>query len=215
MLDGGAGGAAPDLREHLRTVAFRALSVSRRIGLDRGAIDDIFLAAELHDIGLLTVPESVLKKRDLARSARSRRSATTVRGRIIAAAPELACVAEMISVVSERYDGSGDPDGLVAEQIPIGARILRVCIALAALTAERPYRQARSREEALEELRAGAGTDHDRWWWRLWTPTSPKRKRAGWTPSTARPLPRRLVRTSLRTAFRCASQSRSRRRPFG
>jgi GGDEF domain-containing protein len=153
----------PDLREHLRTVAFRALSVSRRIGLDRGAIDDIFLAAELHDIGLLTVPESVLEKETSLDPAEIAliRNHPSAGARIVASAPELACVAEMISAVSERYDGSGYPDGLVAEQIPVGARILRVCIAYAALTAERPYRQARSREEALEELRAGAGTDYD------------------------------------------------------
>ncbi len=153
----------PDLREHLRTVAFRALSVSRGMGLDRSTIDDIFLAAELHDIGLLTVPESVLEKESSLEPAEIAliRNHPTAGARIVAAAAELTSVAEMISAVSERFDGSGYPDGLMGDQIPIGARVLRVCVAFAALTAERPYREAKSLEQALAELRAGAGTDYD------------------------------------------------------
>jgi HD-GYP domain-containing protein (c-di-GMP phosphodiesterase class II) len=153
----------PDLREHLRTVAFRALSVSRRMGLDRSTIDDIFLAAELHDIGLLTVPESVLEKESSLEPAEIAliRNHPAAGARIVAAAAELVSVAEMISAVSERFDGSGHPDGLMGDQIPIGARVLRVCVAYAALTAERPYREAKDSEEALAELRARAGTDYD------------------------------------------------------
>lgn len=153
----------PDLREHLRTVAFRALSVSRRLDLDRGTIDDIFLAAELHDIGLLAVPETVLEKTSPLEPAEIAliRNHPAAGARIVGAASELASVAEMIVAVSERYDGSGHPNGLSGEEIPIGARILRVCVAFAAMTAERPYRVARSPEEALEELRREAGSHYD------------------------------------------------------
>jgi HD-GYP domain-containing protein (c-di-GMP phosphodiesterase class II) len=153
----------PDLREHLRTVAFRALSVSRRLGLDRGTIDDIFLAAELHDIGLLTVPETVLEKETALDPAEIAliRNHPAAGARIVASASELISVAEMIAAVSERFDGSGHPDGLVADQIPIGSRILRVCVAYAAMTAERPYRPARTTEEAVGELRRGSGSDYD------------------------------------------------------
>jgi HD-GYP domain-containing protein (c-di-GMP phosphodiesterase class II) len=153
----------PDLREHLRTVAFRALSVSRRLDLDRGTIDDIFLAAELHDIGLLAVPETVLEKTTPLEPDEIAliRNHPEAGARIVGAASELSSVAEMIVAVSERYDGSGHPKGLRGEEIPIGARILRVCVAFAAITAERPYRVARGPEEALEELRREAGSHYD------------------------------------------------------
>jgi response regulator RpfG family c-di-GMP phosphodiesterase len=144
-------------------VAFRALSVSRRLGLDRGTIDDVFLAAELHDIGLLAVPETVLEKTSPLTPAEAAliRNHPAAGARIVGSASELASVAEMIVAVSERYDGSGHPNGLSGEEIPIGARILRVCVAFAAMTAERPYRVARSPEEALEELRREAGSHYD------------------------------------------------------
>jgi two-component system cell cycle response regulator len=153
----------PDLRRHLRDVAFRAISVGRRLGLDGDAIDDVFLAAELQDIGLLTVPESVLDKdASLSAAEASLIRAHPVAGeRIIASAPGLAPVAKIIRSVSERFDGSGSPDGLVGEQIPLGSRIIAVCVAFAAMTSPRPYRPTLSNEEALAELRRCAGSQFD------------------------------------------------------
>lgn len=153
----------PDLREHLRTVAFRAISISRRLGLDEAGIDDVFLAAELQDIGLLTVPESVLEKE----TALNPTEITLIRNhpvagaRIVSSAPGLSSVAETIAAVSERFDGSGYPDGLAGEDIPVGARIIRVCVAFAAMTSKRPYRQPRSQSEALAELQRSAGLEFD------------------------------------------------------
>ncbi len=61
----------------------------------------------------------------------------------------------------ERWDGSGYPDGLAGEAIPLAARIVAVCNAFDALTGERPYREGRSEAEALAELRRNAGTQFD------------------------------------------------------
>jgi HD-GYP domain-containing protein (c-di-GMP phosphodiesterase class II) len=61
----------------------------------------------------------------------------------------------------ERWDGTGYPDGLRAEEIPLGARIITICDAYDAMTHERPYRPARTAAEALEELRRGAGVRYD------------------------------------------------------
>jgi HD-GYP domain-containing protein (c-di-GMP phosphodiesterase class II) len=70
-------------------------------------------------------------------------------------------VASLVRASHERWDGGGYPDALVAEQIPVGARIVAVADAYAAMTAGRPYRKARSAEEALAELRREAGAQFD------------------------------------------------------
>lgn len=153
----------PELRKHLRAVAYRSISLSRRLGLDVDAIDDIFLAAELQDIGLLTVPESVLEKE----SPLDRAEADLIRNHplageaIVSAAPGLATVASIIRAISERFDGSGHPDGILGDAIPVGARIISVCVAFAAMTSPRPYQPARSEEEALAELRRCSGSQFD------------------------------------------------------
>jgi HD-GYP domain-containing protein (c-di-GMP phosphodiesterase class II) len=153
----------PDLREHLRTVAFRAISISRRLGLDEATIDDVFLAAELQDIGLLTVPESVLEKESALNPTEIKliRNHPVAGAKIASAAPGLSSVAATIAAVSERFDGSGYPEGLSGEDIPVGARVIRVCVAFAAMTSKRPYRQPRSQGEALAELQHGAGSEFD------------------------------------------------------
>ena len=153
----------PELRNHLRVVAFRAISLGRRLGLNREELDDVALAAELQDVGLLSVPESILEKE----GPLNEEEAAIIRGRpiagekIIGAAPGLAPVAALVRSSAEFYDGSGFPDGLIAEAIPIGARIIAVAVAYAAMTAPRPYRGAGSAEDALAELRRCAGTQFD------------------------------------------------------
>ena len=153
----------PELRDHLRTVTYRVISLGRRLGVGIAEIDDIALAAELQDIGLLAVPESVLEKEgplDEAESAMVR--GHTVEGeRIIAAAPGLAPVARLVRSSAERFDGSGYPDDLAGEAIPLGSRIVAVAVAFAALTAQRPYRPALSDAEALGELQRCSGTQFD------------------------------------------------------
>jgi HD-GYP domain-containing protein (c-di-GMP phosphodiesterase class II) len=76
-------------------------------------------------------------------------------------APGLAPVAALVRAGSEHFDGSGFPDGLAGEEIPLGARIIAVAVAYAALTGPRPYRDAVSAEDALKELRRCAGTQFD------------------------------------------------------
>jgi HD-GYP domain-containing protein (c-di-GMP phosphodiesterase class II) len=153
----------PELRGHLRVVAFRAIALGRRLGLTREEIDDVSLAAELQDVGLLSVPESTLEKE----ASLTEEEAALIRGRpvagekIIAAAPGLAPVAALVRSSAEHFDGSGFPDGLAGESIPIGARIVAVAVAFAAMTAHRPYRVASTAEEALAELRRCAGSQFD------------------------------------------------------
>jgi HD-GYP domain-containing protein (c-di-GMP phosphodiesterase class II) len=153
----------PDLRDHLRIVTYRAISLGRRLGLNREEIDDIALAAELQDVGLLTVPESILEKEgSLNEEETALIHRHPIEGeRVIAAAPGLASVAMLVRAGYERSDGRGYPDGLTGEAIPLGSRIIAVAVAFAALTSRRPYREAASPEEALAELRRCAGTQFD------------------------------------------------------
>jgi GGDEF domain-containing protein len=153
----------PEMRDHLRSVAYRAISLARRLGAGTDEIDDIALAAELQDVGLLAVPEAVLEKPEpLSEVERALVESHTVEGeRIVGAAPGLASVASLVRSSSERFDGRGFPDGLGAEEIPLGARIIAVVVAFAALTARRPYRPALSTTEALVELQRCSGSQFD------------------------------------------------------
>jgi HD-GYP domain-containing protein (c-di-GMP phosphodiesterase class II) len=152
----------PDLRDHLRIVAYRAIALGRRLGMSREEIDDVALAAELQDVGLLAIPEAVLEKGSLAEVERAMvRSHTAEGARIVAAAPGLASVSRLIRSSAEHFDGTGYPDGLAGESIPLGARVIAVSVAFAAMTGPRPYREAVDPGEALAELRRNSGSQFD------------------------------------------------------
>jgi len=153
----------PELRGQLRVAAYRAISLARRLQLEREQIDDIALAAELQKIGLLGVPDAVIEKPSPDEAERAvLRSHTAAGERIVAAAPGLAPVARLVRSSTEHFDGSGYPDGVAGEEIPLGARVIAVAIAFAALT-ERPssQREPVSPDEALAELRRNAGSQFD------------------------------------------------------
>lgn len=152
----------PDLRDQLRIVAYRAIALGRRLGMGREEIDDVALAAELQDVGLLALPEPVLEKEGLDEAERALvRSHTTEGAKIVSAAPGLTSVARLVQFSAERFDGSGHPDGLAGEAIPLGSRVIAVSLAFAAMTERRPYREPVSPGEALAELRRNSGSQFD------------------------------------------------------
>jgi HD-GYP domain-containing protein (c-di-GMP phosphodiesterase class II) len=153
----------PHLDEHSSEVANLAIRVGRRLGLEGEALDEIGRAAELHDIGKVGIPDAILSKAaplDDTEWAFMRQHAI-LGERILNAAPALRTVAPMVRSSHERWDGTGYPDGLAGEEIPLGARIVAVCDAYEAMTADRAYRRAQPRQAALDELRAHAGTQFD------------------------------------------------------
>ena len=89
------------------------------------------------------------------------RTHTLVGERMLGSSPALAPVAKLVRSSHERWDGSGYPDGLAGERIPLGSRIISICDAYEAMTEERPYREPLTVEAALEELRRGAGSQFD------------------------------------------------------
>ena len=144
-------------------VAAHAIGLGRRLGLSLAELDDVVRAAELQDIGMLAVPEAILHKRAALEPeewARIRRH-PLVGGRILSAAPALAPVARLVRSSYERYDGTGYPDGISGERIPLGSRIIAVCVAYDAMTSPRPYREALPTATAFEELSRCAGRQFD------------------------------------------------------
>jgi two-component system, cell cycle response regulator len=153
----------PELHEHSGAVATLARAVGERLGLDEAEIDDLERAGELHDIGKIAIPDAVLHKgADLSPEEwELMRKHTIIGQRVLDAAPALRPVANLIRSTHERWDGEGYPDRLAGRDIPLGSRAIFICDAYHAMTEDRSYRSAMSREEALEELRRGAGTQFD------------------------------------------------------
>lgn len=119
--------------------------------------------AELHDVGKFAIPDAILGKPGALTDDEWElvRRHPVVGQRILAAAPALVHLAEIVRATHERFDGRGYPDGLVGAEIPLVARVVAVCDAFDAMTANRPYRPALSAEDALAELRRCAGTQFD------------------------------------------------------
>ena len=119
----------PDLGDHLNGVAELAEGVGRRLGLEDQELAQVRHAAELHDIGKVAIPDSIIDKPgplDDEEWAFMRRH-TIIGQRILAAAPALAPVGELVRSSHERFDGGGYPDGLSGKEIPLGARIIAEC----------------------------------------------------------------------------------------
>jgi diguanylate cyclase (GGDEF)-like protein len=156
-------GGDDDLREHAVDVAELSVAVGERLGLDTHDLEQLRLAAELHDIGKVAIPDAVLKKPGALseREWEFVRQHTVIGQRILAASPGMREVGGIVRATHERWDGNGYGDGLEARMIPLAARIIAVCDAYSAMTTDRPYRQAMLPQDALAELRRCAGTQFD------------------------------------------------------
>ena len=153
----------PDLHQHLTGVADTAVACARELGMSPEEIDEVSRAAELHDVGKMAIPDAILEKPgplDEEEWAFMRRH-TIIGERILAAAPALVPVAKLVRSSHERWDGAGYPDGLAGEAIPLGAQVVSVCDAFDAMVSERPYRPARTTDEAFAEMDRCAGSQFD------------------------------------------------------
>jgi diguanylate cyclase (GGDEF)-like protein len=153
----------PQLGGHLSGVAELAERTALRLHLPREEAERIRLAGELHDAGKVAIPDAILHKPgplDAEEWAFVRRH-PLIGERIVLAAPALAHVAKLVRATHERWDGAGYPDGLAADAVPLGARVVAVADAYDAMTSERPYAASRTAHEALEELRHCAGSQFD------------------------------------------------------
>jgi diguanylate cyclase (GGDEF)-like protein len=153
----------PELQERLGDVGALAAAAGARLGLRRDELDDLARAAQLHDLGKLAVPDEILHKEgplDAGELAFVRQHAI-VGERILRASPALRSVAKTVRSSHENFDGTGYPDGLAGEDIPLASRIVRVCNAYVAMTTARSYRPALPQADALNELMRLAGSEFD------------------------------------------------------
>jgi diguanylate cyclase (GGDEF)-like protein len=153
----------PELLDHSSSVTALAGPIAAGLGLAGELLDETLRAAELHDIGKLAIPDAIVEKPGPLDDDEWAfiRQHPAIGQRILNAAPSLSGVAAIVRASHERWDGTGYPDGLSGEEIPLGARLIAVCDAYHAMISERSYQPARSLDEALAELQRNAGTQFD------------------------------------------------------
>ncbi len=145
----------------------RVANYSRRLaeclGLSSTEIEQVELAAYLHDIGKIGIPDTVLKKPDLFTSheVEVMRDHPVIGYEILSEIEGMEPIARMVRHHHERFDGRGYPDGLAGDQIPLGSRIMGVVDAFDAMTTDRPYRKRLDPSEAYREIVSLAGTQLD------------------------------------------------------
>jgi diguanylate cyclase (GGDEF)-like protein/putative nucleotidyltransferase with HDIG domain len=152
-----------DGSSHVERVQYYATALATKLELSEPDTQAVEIAALLHDIGKLAVPEHILSKPGpLTPNERKKMQVhAQVGAEIVSAVPFPCPVAPLIRSHHERWDGQGYPSGLRGDEIPMGARILAVVDCFDALTSERPYRPAVSRDAALGVLHEQAGQAFD------------------------------------------------------
>ncbi|MCX7922077.1 MAG: diguanylate cyclase [Clostridia bacterium] len=149
--------------EHNSRVKDLALQLGSALGLAGSDMDDLSLLAILHDIGKVAIPYNILKKQeDLTEEEwKVMRQHCEIGYRIAAAIAETASIANPILYHHENWDGTGYPQGLKADEIPIVSRIVAVVDAYDSIVYGKPYNKAEDKEQAIAEIRRCAGTKFD------------------------------------------------------
>ena len=149
--------------DHSDDVLTLCESLGRRLDFDRRKLEHLMVAAPLHDVGKVAIPSEILDKRAPLTEDEWAiiREHTVIGERILRSVPEMAEVATIVRHSHEHWDGSGYPDGLAGEEIPLASRVILCADAFHAIRCDRPYREGRSAREALKELHACAGTQFD------------------------------------------------------
>jgi HD-GYP domain-containing protein (c-di-GMP phosphodiesterase class II) len=146
--------------DHTRGVVALSLDVAEELGLDERRRHNVELAALLHDIGKIVIPEQIINKPGpLDDEEWALMKTHTIEGQrmLDRVGGMLGDVGRIVRASHERWDGTGYPDGLAANEIPREATVVSACDAFNAMTTDRSYRRARSQEDAIEELRVNAG----------------------------------------------------------
>jgi two-component system, cell cycle response regulator len=151
------------LPEHMLEVGELSGNVARRLGLGAETVDLTLRTGELHDVGKIAIPESILgKPASLSASEWAFiHNHTLIAERVLNAAPALKPVAKLVRSTHECFDGTGYPDGLSGDQIPLPSRIVFACDAYHAMVSRRSYSPAMAEMDARQELRRCAGTQFD------------------------------------------------------
>ena len=152
-----------ETEEHSKRMEKYCHSIGRTLHLSSKEMAELSLLALLHDIGKVSIHPNILQKPGPlnAEEWEEMKRHPEIGCRIAQATPELSVVADLIIAHHERWDGTGYPNGLKGEEIPLACRILAVTDAYDAMTNDRAYRDAKSSEDAVSELLGNAGTQFD------------------------------------------------------
>lgn len=152
-----------ETKEHAERMAEMSIRLGKALALDTEDLVTLELVAMLHDIGKISIDRNILTKTGKLSQQEwgEIKRHPEVGYRIVHAVPELRNISEFILCHHERWDGSGYPQGLKGDAIPLLSRIIAVADAYDAMTEDRSYRPAQSSEMALEEIRKNAGTQFD------------------------------------------------------
>ena len=148
---------------HCHRIERLAIQTGEQLGLSGDQLITLSYAAYLHDVGKTKVPDEILNKPGPLTDAewKEMRKHPDYGAEMLREKDFLKDAAEIVRAHHEHYDGTGYPRGLKGEKIPIEARIIAVVDAYDAMMSDRPYRKARTKEQALEELKKNAGTQFD------------------------------------------------------
>jgi putative nucleotidyltransferase with HDIG domain len=152
-----------ELEGHSQRVARYMELMARELRLAKVDLPTLRRGALLHDLGKIGIPDEILRKTGELDGSEWRimKRHPAYGARILAGIPYLSGPAEIVRHHHERFDGSGYPDGLAGEDIPLGARIFALADALDAMTSDRPYRRAMSLEDAITEIERCSGKQFD------------------------------------------------------
>lgn len=148
---------------HSQRVSDMALALSALLGLPRAEVEKIHIAAHLHDIGKIGVPDAVLNKLDGLSDEEweAIKKHPKIGADILSKSRHLNELKDIVLYHHERYDGKGYPAGLKGKEIPIGARIIAICDSIDAMTSDRGYRSAYSLDRCYEEIKKNLGRMYD------------------------------------------------------
>jgi len=150
-------------RGHCDRVARVSMAIARRVGLETARCMELELAAILHDIGKIGVEEGVVGKLGPLNpnETRDMRHHPEIGARILSPLSSLKRVGIYVKHHHEHYDGTGYPDGIKGEKIPLPSRIILLADAFDAMTTDRPYREALTRKDAFQRINQGRGKQFD------------------------------------------------------
>ena len=156
------GSRDPYTADHQRRVAVLAREVGKQLGLPENIVEGLYIGGLLHDIGKISIPESLLSRPgELGKEEWDLMRTHPQRGYEILKDTQLPWpTAEMALHHHERLDGSGYPDGISCDELTPEIRVLGVCDVVEAMLSHRPYRPARTDEETLDEIKGGSGTKY-------------------------------------------------------
>lgn len=152
-----------ETEEHTKRLGDLSYAFGLKLGLHSRELDEISLLALLHDIGKVGIRQSILKKSGKLTDDEwdEMKQHPAIGYRIAKSTPELTGVADYILYHHEHWDGTGYPQGLKGNEIPLNCRVLALADAYDAMTSDRVYRKAMTQREAITELRENAGTQFD------------------------------------------------------